>query len=131
MAWGRASKPTPPPPPPSALSKLLPLIVLAIVLGGLAFVGFQIYLMANNIADSTSKHLEKKNVLFTKDGMKVGVKEVNNENYVDQTQNMIVKAWNLSKWPAYKSRFWNKEQSDPEPRKPYSRTASSTNAKAR
>lgn len=37
----------------------------------------------------------KKNVVFTKDGMRVGVKQVKNENYVDATQNYVVKAWNL------------------------------------
>lgn len=53
--------------------------------------------------------MQKKNVVFTKDGMKVGVKEMKTENYVDTTQSFLVKAWNLSEWPAYKSRLgWNK-----------------------
>ncbi len=30
--------------------------------------------------------MEKKNVMFTKDGMKVGVKEVRDEEYTDKTQ---------------------------------------------
>ncbi|KAI9800221.1 MAG: hypothetical protein M1825_004205 [Sarcosagium campestre] len=115
MAWGKAAKA--PPPPASTLSKVVPLIILFLVIGGLAFVGLQIYLISNNIADSTSKRLEKKNVLFTKDGMKVGVKEVKNESYVDKTQSVLVKAWNLSTWPAYKSKLWNKDQQTPETRK--------------
>jgi hypothetical protein len=41
--------------------------------------------------------------------LKVGVKEIKNETYVDKTQGILVKAWNLSTWPAYKSRLWNKE----------------------
>ena len=53
--------------------------------------------------------MEARNLSISKDGMKVGVKEMKNENYVDKTQNMLVKAWNLSEWPAYKSRFWNKQ----------------------
>jgi hypothetical protein len=53
--------------------------------------------------------MESKNVVFTKDGMKVGVKELKNESYVDSTQSMLVKAWNLSTWPGYKSRLWNKQ----------------------
>jgi hypothetical protein len=49
--------------------------------------------------------------VFTKDGMRVGVKEVKDESYVDTTQSYIVKAWNLSTWPGYKSRLgWNKPQ---------------------
>lgn len=30
--------------------------------------------------------MEKKNIVFTKDGMKVGVKEVKDEDYADKTQ---------------------------------------------
>jgi len=56
--------------------------------------------------------MQKKNVVLTKDGMKVGVKEIRQDRYVDKTQSLFVKAWNLSTWPAYKSRFWNKEQPD-------------------
>jgi len=61
------------------------------------------------ISDAASKKMEKKNVVFTKDGLKVGVKEIKNDDYVDQTQSVLVKAWNLSSWPGYKSRLWNKE----------------------
>ncbi|KAA8566582.1 hypothetical protein EYC84_009128 [Monilinia fructicola] len=33
-----------------------------------------------------------------------------NESYVDKTQGFLVKAWNLSSWPAYQSRLgWGKE----------------------
>ncbi|KAI9820896.1 MAG: hypothetical protein M1832_003529 [Thelocarpon impressellum] len=118
MAWGSSSKP--PPPQASALSKIVPLVVLVLVLGAFAFVGYHIYAVMNSIADTTNKKLEKKNVTFTKDGMKVGVKEVKTERYVDSTQSVLVKAWNYSTWPAYKSRLWNKDNKEPaaaEPRK--------------
>lgn len=36
-----------------------------------------------------------KSVVFTKDGVRVGVKQMKNENYVDKTQSFVVKAWNL------------------------------------
>lgn len=39
--------------------------------------------------------MEKKNVVFTKDGVRVGIKHVATEKYVDQTQSWVVKAWNL------------------------------------
>jgi len=109
----------------SALSKLVPLLLVFLLVGVLAFVGYAVYLTANDIADKTSKKMENKNVVFTKDGMKVGVKEKRTENYVDQTQNMLVKAWNFSSWPAYKSRYWNKEQQT----EPQSSHSSSTGAK--
>ena len=41
--------------------------------------------------------------------MRVGVKEMKNEDYSDKTQSVLVKAWNLSTWPEYRSRFWNKD----------------------
>ena len=63
--------------------------------------------------------MQSKNVVFTKDGLKVGVKEVKTESYVDKTQGYLVKAWNLSTWPEYKSRLWNKQQAEKvEARKP-------------
>lgn len=85
MAWG-SSKPKTPPPPPSALSKILPLLLTLIVLGAIAFIGFNVWIMATAIADRTSQKLEKKNVIFTKDGMKVGVKEVKDEALSDRSQ---------------------------------------------
>jgi len=93
-------------------------------------VGYHLYLTFQKISSTTSEKMQKKNVVFTKDGMKVGVKEMKTENYVDTTQSFLVKAWNLSEWPAYKSRLgWNK--TTPEPagttsRKPFSRHSSAT-----
>ena len=46
----------------------------------------QIYLWTDELAARGAKKMEKKNVLFTKDGMKVGVKEVKDEVYADRTQ---------------------------------------------
>jgi hypothetical protein len=100
-------------------SKLLPLIVLLIVLLGAAFVAYHLYIAFTQISSAANDKMQSKNVVFTKDGMKVGVKEVKNENYVDKTQSFLVKAWNLSTWPEYKSRFWNKQQAeDAKARKP-------------
>lgn len=73
------------------LSKLVPLVILFIVLAVAAFVGYAIYTIATDIADKTSKKMEKKNVSFGKEGMKIGVKEVKNENYVDQTQRQVIR----------------------------------------
>lgn len=51
--------------------------------------------------------MEKKNIVLTKDGVKVGVKEVRNEEYVDKTQSVLMKAWNMSSWPGYQSKIWD------------------------
>ncbi|KAI9863513.1 MAG: hypothetical protein M1824_000193 [Vezdaea acicularis] len=131
MAWG-SSKPKTPPPPRSTLAQIVPLVLTFLFLGILAFVGFHIYNMANQLTDRASRKLEKKNVVFTKDGMKVGVKEKKSENYVDQTQNVLVKVWNYSAWPAYKSRYWSGDAKVGEPtgqRQPYSRQSSTTSVK--
>jgi hypothetical protein len=44
------------------------------------------YLWTNDLANQGKKTMEKKNVSFTKDGMKVGVKEMSEEEYADRTQ---------------------------------------------
>jgi hypothetical protein len=91
------------------------------VLGVFAFVGYHIYISMQKISSAATDKMQSKNVVFTKDGMKVGVKHLKNENYVDTTQSFLVKAWNLSTWPGYKSRLWNPEgqaQTKPESRKP-------------
>ncbi|KAI1385235.1 uncharacterized protein F4822DRAFT_338064 [Hypoxylon trugodes] len=94
MAW-RSKSPVQVEAKPSTFSQLLPLLILLVFLGGAAFVGYHIYLSVVQIRDSTEKRMAKKNVVFTKDGLKVGVKHVEQENYVDATQSWVVKAWNL------------------------------------
>ena len=34
-------------------------------------------------------------------------------------RSFLVKAWNYSSWPAYRSRFWNKDQVEAQSRRPY------------
>ena len=65
---------------------LVPLLILFIVILIAAFIGYIAFTIANDIADETNKSLEKRHVTFTKDGMKVGVKQVKEEDYVAQTQ---------------------------------------------
>lgn len=68
------------------ISKLLPLILL-VLLGLIAtVVAYAIYSVYTEVANKTQQKMEEKNVSFSKDGMKVGVKGVGNENYVDRTQ---------------------------------------------
>ena len=77
-------------------SNLLPLVILFAVVGGLAWVGYQIYLYTNELAERGVHKLEKKNVVFTKDGARVGVKEMSAEKYADRTQRAFVKTWNAA-----------------------------------
>lgn len=47
------------------------------------------YLWTNDLANQGKKSMEKKNVMFTKDGMKVGVKEMSEEEVADRTQRCV------------------------------------------
>jgi len=119
-------------------TNLLPLLILFIVLCVLLVVGFVVYTIVQDIADKTSKKMEKKNITFSREGMKVGVKEVSTEKYGDKTQNVLVNMWNNA---SFQSRFAGWGQPTPpastastpaatpgvgtEKRKPFSRSASS------
>ena len=68
-------------------SSLLPLIILLVVVAGGGYIGYQIYLWSEEMKDRGRKHMEKKNVSFSKDGgLKVGVKQMDDETYADKTQ---------------------------------------------
>jgi hypothetical protein len=56
----------------------------------------QVYLYTNELSERGVNKLEKKNVVFTKDGMRVGVKEMSAERYADKTQRAFVKTWNAA-----------------------------------
>lgn len=68
------------------ISKLLPLILLVVLAAIATFVAYAIYSVCTEVANKTHEKMEEKNVSFSKDGLKVGVKGVGNENYVDRTQ---------------------------------------------
>ncbi|KAG6095569.1 hypothetical protein E4U30_002235 [Claviceps sp. LM220 group G6] len=75
--------------------KLIPLLIAIVFVSAIGWVLYQVYDSATKIRDTASERMGKKNVLFTKDGVRVGVKDVQNEKYVDKTQSWVVKAWNL------------------------------------
>lgn len=70
----------------STLTRLLPLILLLVGLGIFAAVGWTVYRIATDVKLQTEKKMERKHVVVTKEGMRVGVKEVGREGYVDRTQ---------------------------------------------
>lgn len=65
---------------------LIPLFFLVIFLCIFAFVAYACYTIANDVKQTTVKKMQKKNVMVTKDGMKVGVREVKEEEYVGGQQ---------------------------------------------
>jgi len=81
---------------PPLKSNILPLLITLIFVAGVGFVLYQIYLSLVKIQTQAKEQMGSKNVVFTKDGMRVGVKHLENEAYVDRTQSWVVKAWNLA-----------------------------------
>lgn len=57
----------------------------------------QIFIYSNELAERGKRKMEKKNVVFTKDGARVGVKEVRAEDYADRTQRFVAMRKNLGK----------------------------------
>ncbi|KAJ5130660.1 uncharacterized protein N7515_006699 [Penicillium bovifimosum] len=86
---------------------LVPLVLLLVFVGILAAVGFVVYSIMQDVSKNTREKMERKNIAFTKDGMKVQVKEVKDEAYKDRTQSVLVNMWNHTSFPAYKSRLWD------------------------
>lgn len=68
------------------IGSIIPLIILFIVIAILAAIGFVAYSIAHDVGKQTRQKLERKNVSFSRDGMKVGVKEVSIEQQEDKTQ---------------------------------------------
>ena len=79
-----------------ARGSLVPLIILVVVVTILAVIGYITWSIVQEVTRNTKSKMEKKNVVWTKDGMKVGVKELNNEDYQDRTQRYVLRSLFLS-----------------------------------
>ncbi|KAL2135696.1 hypothetical protein VTI74DRAFT_7377 [Chaetomium olivicolor] len=95
MVWSREKKVHA---PPSAVKQLLPLVITLVILGAVAWVCYQFYISFGKIQDQARKQMGE-NVVFSRDGMRVNVKNIENESYLDKTQSWVVKAWNLGTTP--------------------------------
>jgi hypothetical protein len=74
--------------------QLLPLVITLLVLGVIAWVCYQVYLSLGKIQAQARKQMGD-HVVFTKDGMRVNVQNMEAESYLDKTQSWFVKAWEL------------------------------------
>lgn len=90
------------------LKKLIPLFVLVVVVGILAFVGLVVYSIVEEVSTKAREKIEKKNILITKGGLKVGVKELRDEEYRDRSQKVLMSVWNHKSLPlpVSKTRLW-------------------------
>jgi len=86
--------------------RFVPLLLLFLFIGILAFIGFVIYSTVMDIKTQAKKKMDKKHVKVSRVGMTVGVKELKDEDYKDRSQSVLVNVWNHSSFPAYKSRLW-------------------------
>ncbi|KAL2257210.1 hypothetical protein VTK26DRAFT_510 [Humicola hyalothermophila] len=95
MAWGRdKSQPAPLP-----IRQLLPLLITLVVLGGIAWVCYLVYVSLGKIKAQARKQMGD-NVVISREGVRLTVKNIGNESYVDRTQRWVVKAWNLGTDPS-------------------------------
>lgn len=69
-----------------ARRSLLPVAILLVVVGIAGIIGYIVYKVAQDVTDKTRAKMEKKNLVFSKDGMKVRVKELKEEDYRDKSQ---------------------------------------------
>ena len=69
---------------------LVPLILLLVFVAVLAVVGYIVYSIVQDVSKNTREKMERKHMVFTKDGMKVQVKEIKDEAYKDRTQRFVL-----------------------------------------
>ena len=70
-------------------ARIIPLIILIVVVSVIAVIGYIAWSIAQEVTRTTRSKMEKKNVVWTRDGMKVGVKELKDEEYKDRSQRFV------------------------------------------
>lgn len=70
-------------------SNLVPLLVLFVLVAIAIFIGFIAYSVASDVSDKAAQRMEKKNIKFSKEGLKVGVKQISTEDVADSTQSYV------------------------------------------
>ncbi|OJD18523.1 hypothetical protein AJ78_01439 [Emergomyces pasteurianus Ep9510] len=72
-----------------ATNRLIPLLILIVVVGIVAVIGFVTWGIVMAVKAQTKKEMEKKHVTISRDGVTVGVKELNDEQYKDISQGYV------------------------------------------
>lgn len=70
-------------------SRLVPLFLLFVFLGILGFVGFVVYSIVMDVKTQTEDKMKVKNVNLTREGVKIGVEDVNAEAEADKSQRWV------------------------------------------
>lgn len=79
-------------------SNLVPLVILLFVLALMGAVGFIAWSVASDVSDKAAQRMGEKNIKFSKDGMKVGMKEISTEDVSDSTQSYVINSWSRQSW---------------------------------
>ncbi|KAF2271270.1 uncharacterized protein EI97DRAFT_388266, partial [Westerdykella ornata] len=56
----------------------------------------QIYIYTNQLASRGVRGMQRRNIVLTKEGARVGVREMDGEEYADWTQRALVNTWNAA-----------------------------------
>lgn len=76
---------------------IIPLVILFVVVAGASYIGYQLYLWSNELAERGKKKMEKKNIAFGPDGgLRVGVKEMKTDDYAAKTQKYVPRSERLA-----------------------------------
>ena len=79
----------------NARSQLIPFLALVILVTAGGWIWYHIYVGVGKVKEASKVKMDKHNISLSTEGMQVGVKDRTKEQYVDQTQKYVVKAWNL------------------------------------
>lgn len=71
------------------MQSLIPLFILLVAIIIFSVIAYIAYSIVQEVGKNTRSKMEKKNVMFTRDGVKVGVKELTEEDYVDRSQRWV------------------------------------------
>lgn len=80
------------------VAAIVPLLITIVLLMVIAVVAWMAMQIAADVADKTGKKMESKNIAFSKDGLKVGVKGKSAEEVGDRTQQYALPEPSYSKY---------------------------------
>ncbi|KAK2739019.1 hypothetical protein FQN57_006701 [Myotisia sp. PD_48] len=93
----------------AAWSRLLPLILIFIFVAILIAVGMIVYAVMMDVKSKTKQKMQKKQIALSRDGVKVGVKDLQAEEYQDRTQSILVNVWEAAGQASSKGSSWRRK----------------------
>ncbi|KAK4108162.1 hypothetical protein N656DRAFT_848806 [Canariomyces notabilis] len=95
MAWGKDKSLDQ---QQSRLKQLLPLAIALLICSAIAWVLYQVFVSLSKVRDQARERIRQRHsVSFSKDGVRIDVRDRGSETYMDATQSLFVKAWYLGR----------------------------------